>query len=361
MIEALLEKFMLLSSPSGYEKRMAYALKEELAKYVDNVKIDKVGNTIAHIKGTNPNAPKTMIFAHVDSLGFVVKKVEDNGLIKLERLGGIPEKVLPGTKISILSDADQLVTGVIGMKSHHAATAEDKYKVDEIKTLFADIGATSKEEVKKRNIDVGCFANYKPSFEKLSDTRICGTSIDNRGGCATLVQIAKSISEKPVPSDVYIVGSVWEEFNLRGAALAAREIQPDISISIDVCLSGDTPDLKAVYETELSKGPALIYYTFHGRGTLNGTIGHKGLIDLATKAAEEENIPIQRFASVGILTDSSYVQMEGNCIAAMEIGFPARYTHSPIEICDIEDLKNTCKLVEELLKRIDDDFSLSRF
>jgi putative aminopeptidase len=152
-----------------------------------------------------------------------------------------------------------------------------------------------------------------------------------------LVYIANLLKKEQPRSTVYLVGTVWEEYNLRGAIIAARACKPDIAIALDVVLAGDTPDLKNRFEVFLGKGPALMMYNFHGRGTLNGTIPHKGLTDLAMSAAKQLNIPLQRFAAVGILTDSSYVQLEGNGIAALELGFPARYAHTPTEICDIKE------------------------
>lgn len=356
-----LKKFMLLPAPSGYEKEMAYCLKEALTPYSDELNIDRVGNVIAKINGSDSSSPKIMIFAHMDQLGFIIRKIEPDGFIQLDRLGGIPEKVLPGLKLLIRSEDGKYHPAVIGSKSHHATPAEEKYKVDPVTSLYVDAGAGSDRQVREMGIEAGCPAVYAPSFEKLQGTAVCGTAIDNRGGCACLVETASRLRDNKPESDVYLVGTVWEEFNLRGAMIAARTVKPDIAVCLDVVLAGDTPDLKGRFDAKLGAGPAVSLYNFHGRGTLNGNIPHEGLVKLATGTAEALQIPLQRFAALGILTDSSYLQLEGQGIATIDLGFPARYTHTPVEVCDVKDIEQLAVLVSTMAGKIDSRFSLNRY
>jgi putative aminopeptidase FrvX len=356
-----MKKFMLIPAPSGYEKEMAYALKDELAPWADDVAIDHVGNVIAKISGTDVNAPRVMVFAHIDQLGFIIRKIDRDGTVQIDRLGGIPEKVLPGLPLLLRSREGCYLPAVIGIKSHHVTPADEKYQVDPITSLFVDLGASSAEEVGRLGIHAGCPAVYRPSAIELAGSRICGSSIDNRGGCAALVRIAGLLHASRPKSDVFLVGSVWEEFNLRGAILAARSVQPAIAICLDVVISGDTPDLKAKYDTRLGAGPAVNHFTFHGRGTLNGTIPHEGLARLAVRAAETLGIPLQHTASFGIITDSAYVQLESTGIATIDLGFPVRYIHSPHEVCDDQDIESLSRLVGALLQDIGPGFRLSRY
>lgn len=354
-------EFMLLEAASGYEKKMAYALNEKLRAYSDDVCIDKAGNVIAKFDGTNSIAPVIMVFAHMDQLGFIIRKIEEDGLIQIDRLGGIPEKVLPALNVSISNIEGEYIPGVIGVKSHHVTPPEEKYKVDTITNLFVDVGASNKAQVIEAGIHVGCPAIYKPSYTKLMGNRICGTAVDNRCGCAALVAIAEKLSQNKHESTVYIVGTVWEEFNLRGAIIASRKVHPDISICLDVTMTGDMPELKSKFDIGLGRGPAVGLYNFHSRGTLNGTIAHPGLYRLALETAMLKNIPLQEFSTIGMLTDAAYVQLEEAYVASIDMGFPARYTHTPIESADLDDVFNLANLVSAMVCRITPDFNLSRF
>ena len=355
------KEFMLLEAASGYEQKMAAAMRKHLEQYSSDVHTDRAGNVIAKFEGTDSLAPVIMVFAHMDQLGFIVRKIEEDGLIQVDRMGGIPEKVLPALDVSLSNINGEYISGVIGVKSHHVTPPEEKYKVDLVTSLFLDVGASGKKDVIDAGIHVGCPVIYKPSFTKLMGDRVCGTAVDDRCGCAALVQIAEYLKGSSHKSTVYLVGTVWEEYNLRGAVIAARSIHPEIGICLDVTMAGDTPELKAKYETALGKGPAVSLYNFHGRGTLNGTIAHKGLYQLALSCAHDNGLPLQEFATLGMLTDSAYVQLEGNYVACLDMGFPARYTHTPVECADLNDLEGMARLVSLMACKIDRDFHTGRY
>ncbi|MCI6039210.1 MAG: M20/M25/M40 family metallo-hydrolase [Candidatus Limiplasma sp.] len=357
-----LKNFMLTPAPSGYENEMAYRMMDCLKPFCQNVTIDHVGNVIARVEGRNgSNLPRLMIFGHMDQLGFIVRRIEPDGYLQVDRLGGIPEKVLPGLQLLIRSEDGRWHQGVFGPKAHHATPAEEKYKVDLVTSLFIDVGAKSDTEVRSLGIEVGCPVIYKPAFENLMGTRVTGTAVDNRGSCAALVGIAEHLSSHRPACDVYLVGTVWEEFNLRGAMMAARTVKPDLAIMLDVTLAGDTHDLKGRFEDKLGEGPCVTLYSFHGRGTLNGTLPHQPLFDLCKKTAVQEGFHLQRFASLGIVTDAAYLQLEQDGVACLEMGFPARYTHTPIEVCDVSDLEDLARLVAAMACNVDDKIQINRY
>jgi putative aminopeptidase FrvX len=153
---------------------------------------------------------------------------------------------------------------------------------------------------------------------------------------------------------------VQEEFNLRGALPAAQALAPDVAIQLDLILATDTPDMAARGDIRLGGGPAMSLYSFHGRGTLNGTIPHPALVALVEATAGEEGLTLQRSVHAGALTDSAYVQLVGAGVAAIDLGFPTRYTHSSLEVCDLADLEGLTRLLIAAIQRIDAGFSLDR-
>ena len=145
---------------------------------------------------------------------------------------------------------------------------------------------------------------------------------------------------------MHFVFSVQEEFNLRGALTAAQVLQPDIAIQLDLLLATDTPDMGYRGDVRLGGGPAMSLYSFHGRGTLNGTIPHPALVSLFDGAAAQPRTSrLQRSAHTGALTDSSYVQLVGGGVASIDLGFPMRYSHSSLEVCDLGDLEQLTQLL----------------
>ncbi|QVK19842.1 M42 family metallopeptidase [Mycoplasmatota bacterium] len=357
-MEKLLEKLVKTPGLSGHEEKVIRIMKDELSKYSDNVYIDNLGNVISKIEGTNPEK-KVMIFAHMDQLGLVVRKITDDGFIGVERVGGVPEKVLPATEVIVENEDGEVFYGVVANKSHHLTPQSEKYVVTPYLEQFVDIGATTKEEVLEKGIDVGAPITYKPVFKEIMNDKIMGTSLDNRVGCSLLVELSKEFSQNRPEVTVYLVATVLEEFNLRGAMVAARAIKPDIAVCLDVVASGDTPNLRSRSDLSLGSGPVISMYNFHGRGTLNGTIPHPKLVKHFVKVASDNNIKTQKGALTGLLTDLSYVQLENEGIASIDLCYPTRYTHTPTEVVSMSDIFALKDLVVKAINQIN-EITLSR-
>lgn len=345
LLDKHLERLAMIAGLSGYEQGVSAYMRKAFEEQGLTVSTDVVGNCIAKRPGTSADAPVVMVFSHMDSLGFMVRYIQEDGFIRMERVGGIPEKVLPSTQVSVMRRDGTTVPGVIGIKQHHVTPPEEKYVVEKYTQLFIDIGARSKAEVLAQGIDIGSPIVYKPRYQKLRGSRRLGSAMDNRSGCASLLTIAAMLKDKPLESTVYLVGTVWEEFNLRGAMMAARTVKPDIAIGIDGGAAGDTPDMEGQSGIRLGGGPVITHYNFHGRGTLNGTIPHPGMVRLMEEAAKRANVTLQRNAVVGALTDAAYLQLEQAGVKSVDIGAARRYSHSPCETVDIQDSAELCRWV----------------
>jgi len=359
-LEEYVEKYCLIPAISGHEDLMIKALHDDLKNFADDISVDNLGNVIAMIKGKSESSPKIMIFAHTDQIGMFVKSITDDGFLKIVRLGGVPERILAGAAIQIKSKSGEIVSGVIGTISHHLTPDDKKYFVPKIEEMYVDIGAKNRNDALTLGIEVGCPAFYEPRFTKLANNRIAATSVDDRAGCAVLVKLAERLFKSKPDANVYLVGSVQEEFNLRGALVAAQQIKPNAAISLDLAVATDTPDMQGVNELALDKGPIIGLYTFHGRGTLNGLIPHPKMVKIVEDTATKLKINLQRHASVGMLTDASYVQFVENGVPCVDLAWPTRYTHTGIETCSINDLQKLEELAFSVLKDFPINFTGSR-
>jgi putative aminopeptidase FrvX len=358
-LKASLIDLMMIPGLSGHEGRVRRYLKAALRAIGLTTSTDRLGNLIATIDGA-PGAPSVMLFTHMDQLGLVVRKIEKNGLVRVERLGGVPERALAAQAVLFSIGEGRDVSGVIAHKSHHATGQDEKYKVLPYQDIYIDAGFSSALEVLDAGIDVGTPVVYKPHVMELAGGRIAGTAVDDRAGCAVVLEAARQLMDATVRPTVHIVFSTLEEFNLRGALTAAQVLQPDIAIQIDLILAADTPDMAGRGDVTLGGGPGMAMFSFHGRGTLNGTIPHPAMVRLFEETARRENLPLQKSAHIGCLTDSSYVQLVGQGVASIDMGFPMRYSHSALELCDLDDLEQLTQLLVAGVGRIGPDFELDR-
>ena len=350
-------ELMMLPGLSGYENRVCNHISNKLKELGLFPQKDVMGNLWVSFPGEGPNI---MLFTHMDQIGFVVRKIEKNGFIRIERLGGVPEKALASQAVIFPLENGSEIFGIIANKSHHATQQDEKYNVVPYKDLYIDVGVDTFEEVINLGINIGSPVVYKPTVEELSNERIAGTSIDDRAGCAIAIEIAEKLSLRKKGPPINLVFSVQEEFNLRGVIPLAQQLLPDIAIQLDLILATDTPDMRDRGNISLGKGPAISLFSFHGRGTLNGVIPHPALVKLFEKTALQNKIPLQKSAHNGALTDLSYVQLVGKGVACIDVGFPMRYSHSSLEICDLNDLIQLTKLLGEVLDNIDYKIDLNR-
>lgn len=358
MIRDILKELMLIPGLSGHEGRVAAAVAAHLDAMGLAHRSDRLGNLVCSLPG-DPALPGVMVFAHMDQLGFVVRKVEADGLIRLERLGGVPDRALAAQAVVICTEGGDL-PGVIANKAHHATAPEEKYRVVPYADLYVDAGFSSKDAALAEGIQVGTPVCYAPRVLDLAGGRIAGTSVDDRAGCAALIALAGLRRGKAGPP-LHLVWSVQEEYNLRGVLPAAQALMPDIALQIDLLLACDTPDMAGRGEVALGGGPGISLYSFHGRGTLNGVIPHPALVRLMEGAAGAAGLPLQRSAHTGALTDLSYVQFLGDRgVACLDVGFPMRYSHSALEVVDPDDISGLVTLLDAALDRIGPGLKLER-
>jgi putative aminopeptidase FrvX len=226
--------------------------------------------------------------------------------------------------------------------------------------LFVDIGAESATAARAMGAEIGVPVVYAPDPRRLGPHRLAGPAVDDRAGCAVVIEALGALAARGPRPTVHALFSVQEEFNLRGALPAARALRPDICLQIDVTVAADTPDLRDWGEARLGAGPAIGLYSFHGRGTLNGLIPHPALVRHVEATAARLGHPLQRVASAGLLTETSYVQLAGEGVACLDLAFPARYTHGAAELCDLRDLAALTDLAVAAVRAIGAGFALDR-
>lgn len=356
-----LQRLTDVPAPSGYEDALIRLICGELPDSVHEVNVDPLGNVIVRIHpSAEPDPYKVLVFAHMDEVGFIVRRIEDNGFVRIERLGGIPEKSMLGQPV-LLETAKGRLHGVIGTKSHHWTRPEEKFTVPQVSAAYVDFGFYTGQEAMEAGVEVGLPISYGRRFF-CNRNVVFSNSLDNRAGCLVLLELIDRLAGKPSPSpsEICIVFSVQEEFNLHGVLPAVREVNPHVAIVLDLAVSADTPDLQGVSDVRLGGGPCLNLYSFHGRGTLAGLIPNPKLSRLIAAVAEAHGIPLQRSTFMGGLTDASFSQFEHRGIPMVDLAFPLRYTHAPLEAVDLEDLHRLIMLVEALLPHLNKQLDLKR-
>ena len=347
----LLKKLANAFGPSGYEDEIREIVEKELDNLVDEVWRDKHGNVYGRKRGSSANAPKVVIAAHMDEIGFMIKYIDDKGFLYLAPIGGWNPRILPAQRLRIRTRDGKTVRGVIGVKPPHIMTPEEQKQVIPLEKLFVDIGASSREDVEKLGIRIGSLADLDRETVMLPlNNTITGKSFDDRVGVAVMIWSLRLLKNVVHESEVIAVATVQEEVGLKGAKLAVNALKPDALMALDVTVASDVPGVEASQTvTQLGKGPAIKVMDGRSGG---GLITHPRLLDLLIKAAEEEKIPYQLEVLTGGTTDASAPLMIGVDAPSAAISVPTRYIHSPVEVLRLDDAINAAKLLTASIKRM---------
>lgn len=357
-----LKELTAIPALSGMEDRMVSEMVKRFTKYTDSVEVDKLGNVTATFIGQDEEEPTILVFAHMDELGLMITKVREDGFLRFDRIGGVPEKTLRGQVVSIHPiDGSEPVTGFIGTHAHHLTPRDKKMVVPPTSEMYIDVGMDSKEKVLATGINIGSAVTYTPKFLEIGEYHVTCKAMDNRVGILLLLALAEFLSENKLKGTVYLVASVQEEFSIRGVMPAFTRLQPDASICLDITSACDTPDLNMKYDIRLGGGPAVLQMNFHGRGTLAGLIPNPKLRRYMEGTIEGMGIPLQRQTIIGEITDDAFTLTLGDYGVAMgHLSIPMRHSHSPIETCDKRDIENGMAAIIEIVKNFNGSLDLSR-
>ncbi|UUM19386.1 M20/M25/M40 family metallo-hydrolase [Mycoplasma sp. 1018B] len=338
-------EYMKLEAPSRFEKPVAQKLIQNLHNTNFEISYDNFGSLILHKKSHSINAPKIMIAAHMDEVGYLVRDITSTGHILVEPIGGIWPTVVIGTKAILINSLNERFEGVFGHTSIHILEPEKRTKAINNKELYVDFGFFSKENALENKVEIGNVIYLTaPTINFHNQNLIAGKAMDNRAGVCVLEYIAHKVNQLNLDVDLFLVATVQEEVGTRGAKTSVQLINPDIAIALDTTSSHDTPDVIAG-TTKLGLGAAL-------RIMDGAMMADPKLTNYLCHIGEKFNIKHYKFISMGGGTDASALQYSKGGAATITISLPQRYLHSPIGVCDINDLIAAGDLLTEFIKNM---------
>jgi putative aminopeptidase FrvX len=301
---------------------------------------DNIGNLTVTIGSKGPHI---VFIAHMDELGLIVTTMEDDGSLRIRKVGGIDDRTLVGRVVEIKTQKG-IVTGVLGLKPPHLMTeSDDRKKVVGWEDVRVDVGTRSRKETERLGVRVLDPMVLKKDISYLGKDVMCARGIDDRAGCAVLLDAVEGLKGRNLPARLSFVFSVQEEIGLRGAKVTGFSLRPDYVFAIDTMTTTDAPMQGSTYEKILiGGGPAMRMFD-------HAAIASPKLRKLVEEVARKARIDIQ-YGSGGGGTDGAAIQEFGALI--MPLGIPMKYTHSPTECASLEDMRNLSRLLVKIAEHI---------
>ena len=339
-MKEILEEMIRVPGVSGYEDEIREYIRRRVEEMGATAEEDNIGNLTATVGSKGPHV---VFIAHMDELGLVVTNIDDDGSLRIRKVGGIDDRTLVGRVVEIATRKGT-VPGMIGLKPPHLMTEnDDRKKVVSWEDVRVDVGTRSRKETERLGVRVLDSMVFKKDVQYIRGDVMCARGIDDRAGCAILLDALKSVLHKKLAARLTFVWSVQEEVGLRGAKVIGFKLQPDYVFAVDTMTTTDGPMQGKTFDKILvGGGPALRMFD-------NAAIASPKLRKMIEDIARRSKIPLQA-GSGGGATDCAVIQEFG--ALAMPIGIPMKYTHSPTECASLKDIRNTSRLLVLTAERI---------
>jgi len=331
----LLEKLCGLNGTSGDEGAVREFILSEILDFCDCT-VDPLGNIIVRKKGKSPAKNTVMVSAHMDEVGMIVTSVKSDGTLTVAPVGGVDPRAVIGRPVRVGD-----LYGVIGAKAVHNLSAEEKKTAPKFEALYADIGAQDKAEAEKL-VSLGDRVHFVSDFITFGDGFVKGKAIDDRFGCAVMVDLIMS----ELPYDCVFTFVVQEEVGLRGSRTAAYSVDPDFAIVLEATTAADIPLASAEKRCcELGKGAVVSYMD-------RSTIYYRELYELSKNVSADNGIKWQTKTMVAGGNDSGAIHISRGGVRTIAISAPCRYLHSPSCVVKLSDLEDCERLAGLMLEKM---------
>lgn len=331
-----METLCCLDGVSGREDEVREYILERVMPFADEIRTDAMGNLMVFKKGAARPKQRVMLAAHMDEVGLIITEITDDGYLRFDAVGGIDRRVLIGKRVFVGSVR---TLGVIGSKAIHLTTAEQRKTLPKLSDMYIDIGAKDKAEAEAL-VQLGDTAAFDDSVIRFGDGYIKAKAIDDRAGCASMLELIES----QLPCDCWFAFTVQEEVGCRGAAVAARSIQPDVALILEGTTAADIPGVSGADRVcQLGKGVVIPYMD-------KGTIYDRELYGMLSRLAEENGLPWQTKSRVAGGTDASAIQRSGAGVRVAAVSVAVRNIHSPASVVKAEECEAQLKLARLFLK-----------
>ncbi|MDR0663176.1 MAG: M20/M25/M40 family metallo-hydrolase [Spirochaetaceae bacterium] len=343
---SMIEELSNAPGVSGFEDEAAAVIRAYGAE-LGAVSEDAMRNVYLRRRGGEGagEGPVLMLDAHSDEVGFMVRAIKPNGMLEFITLGGWTANTIPAHKVLVRNMDGKYIPGIVATKPPHYQSEVERKAALEISGMVIDIGAVSAREVREEyriSIAAPVVPDVRFEYREAHDIMI-GKAFDDRLGCAAVLAVLKELSEEKLAVNITAAFASQEEMGLRGAAVSAQTVKPDIAISFEGCPADDTVLENYAVQTAIKRGPMLRHIDAR-------MVTNPRFMRFALDIAAQKHIPVQEAVRTGGATNGGVIHLIGKAVPVIVIGIPARYIHTHHAIASYSDFENSVNLAREVIR-----------
>lgn len=322
---------------TGFEDEVREAIRALVTPYADDIRTDVLGNLLVTRRGKTDFT--VMLDAHMDEIGLLINHIDEGGFLHFTTMGGWDVRILPAHAVTVRTRSGGKIRGVIGSQPPHILKSEERDKPIPSESLYIDIGVRSEAEAKATGVRVGDPVVLGHPFEVVREGWVMGKALDDRAGCAALVETLGRLARSSHEATVVCNFAVSEETGLRGARTAAFQIAPQVALAVEGTVAADLPSVSPARRATVVGGGAAI--TIADQSAIISTTMVQALENLAERHEIRHQVKVPMFGG----TDAGAIQTSKAGVLAGVVSVPVRYIHSPVSLMNLSDYAEVVSLV----------------
>jgi putative aminopeptidase len=319
-----------LPAVSGHEGPVRDAVLARLPEWArGRARTDESGNIVLEM---GPERDPIIFLAHMDETGWEVETAAPDGTVTLRSRGSMMRSLWEGQPALLHFDPK---SGRPPLRGIFVPREKPEGKQPSALTAWFGMDAAA---LAAAGVREGVPVTAYKKAARMGRTLFTGRALDDRAGVTALLLALEEIDPDKLPRRVIFAWTVQEEVGLVGAHALAGRYGPTIrtAYAVDTFVSSDSPlESPRFAYALLGKGPVF-------RGLDGASVSKPVEMARIGEVARKVGLPLQRGASGGG-TDGAAFMRYGALYAGL--GWPGRHSHSPVEVLDLNDLRNLARLV----------------
>lgn len=332
-----------LQGVSGFESQVRDYLRKRITPHVDRVETDGLGGIFGVKDSVAENAPRVLVAAHMDEVGFMISDIKADGTFRVVELGGWNPLVVSSQAFQLLlSDGRQIPVISGSMPPHLFRGANGTPSLPAIGDIIFDAGFASKEEAWTFGVRPGnVIVPKNEAILTANEKNVISKAWDNRYGVLMVAELLENLSGQALNSQLIAGANVQEEVGLRGAHVSTTKFDPEVFLAVDCSPAGDVfGDQGAIGD-----GTLIRFYD-------PGHIMLPNMRDFLLTTAEEAGIKYQYYCAKGG-TDAGAAHLKNHGVPSTTIGVCARYIHSHQTLYSMDDFLQAQAFLQVIVKKLD--------
>lgn len=232
-----------VESPVGYYPEVHTWLRETLAEMGYEMTVDNKATAYVRVDGRD-SSRCVCVGAHLDTIGLVVRGINDDGTLRVRALGGINYASIEGETCLIHCRDGRTVAGQV-ICNHHSVHVWSEAKTDERTedtmsvSIIGDVSCPA--DARALGVGEGAIIGIDPHFEAFDNGYVVSRHIDDKAAVAVLLDVLRWLAEsgeRPA-YDTLFAFPIYEEIG-HGGAWVPEEVSE--YVALDITLIGPDYD-----------------------------------------------------------------------------------------------------------------------